>query len=131
MHLLRHAAGPESLSPEQLDAGWSEVSDEIAPTPWWRQAWVKWAGTAAVAAAAAAIVVVVWPTSTTGPGDGPMEDPLASLGGQSATLEAQFELLAPPAREKIEREVDSQRSVMRADLIEVAEQAGKTAGGAP
>lgn len=131
VHLLRHAAGPESLTPEQLDEGWSDVAAEIEPEPWWRKAWVRWAGTAAVAAAAAAVVVVVWP-ATQGTGDDPGQlEGIAALGGQSVTLEAQFELLAPPARAVIDQKVEGQRGQMRSELIAVALQAGKTAGGAP
>lgn len=129
VHLLRHAAGPETLSPEQLDAGWNEVADEIAPEPWWRKAWVRWAGTAAVAVAAAAVIVVVWPV-TQGGGDD-LDGPLAVVGGQAATLEAQFEILAPEAQAKIDQEVDGQRGALRSELIAMAAASGKTAGGAP
>jgi hypothetical protein len=132
LHLLRHAATPEELGDEALEAVWSDIAAEITPTPWWRRTWVWWGGTA-VAAAAAAVLVIVIPSDPVGDVSR-SDDPVQTAAAESPaeTLERQFALLAPAARDELERTVEDSRGAMRRELLAMAASAdGKTAGGAP
>jgi hypothetical protein len=64
VHLLRHAREPEAIAPEQLDAIWSAIENEVASAkePWWRKAWVWWSAPA-LAAAAVLVVVIANPSA--------------------------------------------------------------------
>jgi hypothetical protein len=131
-HLLRHARAPEVLGEQALASVWEQLESQLEsarPSPWWRRGWVLWGGTVATAAAAAAILVIVWPGgSAQGPAD---PQPLVAAKSPAQTLERQFELLAPAARAQLGRTVDASRGSMRGDLLGLATNAGKTAGGAP
>ena len=137
VHLFRHAAGPETLEPEAVDAIWAEVSGGIEAesgfTPWWRRVldWRIGLGVAVAAAAALVLVIAADPgqqTATT-------VDPVAQREGAeglSITLQAQFDLLAPQARAEIEAEVDDGRGVVRQALVASLESKPEgTVGGAP
>lgn len=132
VHLLRHARAPERVGDDALASVWAEIESELAearPLPWWRRGWVVLGGTVAAAAAAAAILVVVWP-GPEGPGEG--EPRVARGESPAATLERQFELLAPAARAELGRTVEASRGSMRHELLGLATgSAGKTVGGAP
>ncbi len=133
VHLLRHAVAPEVISNAALDRIWSDVAVEITPTPWWKKL-VGWrvAGPALAVAAAAVVVVIVWPKQSAVPEPAP-EVATRDVADDSTAdvLAAQFEMLAPAAREGIARTVDDGRGAMRRDLIALAVGDGKTAGGAP
>ena len=141
VHLFRHAAGPETLEPDAVDAIWAEVAGGIEAasgfTPWWRRAldWRVGLGVAVAAAAAFVLVIAIDPTPEPASGD---RDPVAQREGAeglSSTLQAQFDLLAPQARVKIEADVDDGRGAVRQALIESLESLESaregTLGGAP
>ena len=138
VHLFRHAAGPETLEPDAVDAVWSDVASQIESesgfTPWWRRMldWRVGMGVA-VAAAAAAVILLAPGADPTDPG--PQADPIAQAGGaegMSITLQAQFEMLAPEARDAIEERVDEGRGAVRQQLLASLESAADgTLGGAP
>jgi hypothetical protein len=142
VHLFRHAAAPESLGDAAFDRIWADVEAEIAPAPWWKKL-IGWrvAGPALAVAAAAVVVVIVWPRE---PLPEPKPDTIATaeLPTESTAdlLAAQFEILAPAARDDIAQTVDAGRGALRNDLIALAvsssrpsgaEGDGKTVGGAP
>jgi hypothetical protein len=133
LHLLRHARAPEPLGEEALASVWDAIDSELAqaePMPWWRRGWVIFAGTCATAVAAAAVLVVVWPGADE---QSRSDEPLvARAESPAATLERQFELLAPAARAELDRTVDASRTSMRGQLLgDVTGSSGKTLGGAP
>ena len=136
VRLLRHAAAPEVLSTNDLQRVWDEVETEIEaaqPVPWYRRGWARLLGSAAAAAAAATVVVVLWPdpvddAQSTGLAE---PDAVASAQGAAQLLEAQFEMLAPQARAELDAAIETDRSSLRADLIEQAVATGKSMGGAP
>ena len=142
VHLLRHAAAPDALSDAAFEQIWSDVAAEVAPAPWWKKL-LDWrvAGPALAVAAAAVVVVIVWPKADEATVPAPqiatnvVDDhaPPGLVGDESpaAVLEAQFEILAPAARDGIARTVDDGRGAMRADLLALAVGDGKTVGGAP
>lgn len=144
VHLLRHARAPQPLDDAALDRVWGDLDAALDETPaasgwraWLRRPWLV-LGTAGVATAAAAVLVLVWAS----PGDGPtevepetiaqVESPAADPGAMAATIEAQFAMLEPGARAKVERSVDAGRSDLRGELVASAIEAdGRTMGGAP
>ena len=87
----------------------------------------------AVAAAAAAVILLAPGADPTD--SGPQADPIAQAGGaegMSITLQAQFEMLAPEARDAIEERVDEGRGAVRQQLLASLESAADgTLGGAP
>lgn len=123
LHLLRHARGPEPLRPDALDQVWSDMESEISReggwTPWWKRMldWRVGVGFAVASAAAVALFVAARPPSTTSTNDSVAQLPPARDAGMSATLEAQFDLLAPAARHAIGDSVDSGRATVRAGLL--------------
>lgn len=141
VHLFRHAASPESLGDAAFERIWADVEAEIAPAPWWKKL-IGWrvAGPALAVAAAAVVVVIVWPREQM---PEPKPDTVASADPESEStadlLAAQFEILAPAARDGIAETVDDGRGALRNDLIALAvstrppgpEGDGKTVGGAP
>lgn len=135
VHLFRHAAGPEALEPEAAQAVWAEMAEKLEAesgfTPWWRRMFDWRVGVGVAVAAAAAAVVVI----STGPEPMPetRTDAVAQLGaaeGMSITLQAQFDLLAPQARDEIGAEVDEGRGALREDLL-ASLKPSSTMGGAP
>lgn len=60
LHLLRHVREPDALQAPQLDALWSSIAAEVAPTitPWWRKAWLWWSAPAIAATAVLAVIVL-------------------------------------------------------------------------
>ncbi len=132
IRLFRHAAAPEVLEPEAMDAVWSELEPDVTQTPWWRKLfdW-KVAATGAAVAAAAAVVVIAWP------GDGaptpPPRDEIAAASPamMGAQLQTQFEILAPGARASVAKDVDASRGSVRRELLTFAAAQDKTIGGAP
>jgi hypothetical protein len=133
IHLLRHTAGPEALGDEGLEKVWAEIEPEVAPARWWKK-FLGWrvAGPAVAAAAAAVVIVIVWPGSE--PPDKPGGDEVAvqeTGPGSAEILAAQFEMLAPAARQDIATRVEDGRSSLRGDLLALAVGDTKTIGGAP
>lgn len=136
VHLFRHAAGPETLEPEAARAVWSEMAEQLEAesgfTPWWRRMFDWRVGVGVAVAAAAAAVVVI----STGPEPMPeaRTDAVAQLGGAdeaiSMTLQAQFDLLAPQARDEIGGALDEGRGALREDLL-ASLKPSSTMGGAP
>lgn len=138
VHLFRHAAGPETLDPESVDAVWSDVAGQIEAesgfTPWWRRMLDWRVGVGVAVAAAAAAVIVLAPGSDVPAPGGPTEPIAQAPGaeGMSITLQAQFEMLAPEARQAIETRVDEGRGAVRQQLLASLESgADGTLGGAP
>lgn len=137
VHLFRHAAGPETLEPDAVDAVWSDVASQIESesgfTPWWRRIFDWRVGVGVAVAAAAAAVLVLAPGQATEPDDAP--EPIAQAGGaegMSVTLQAQFDMLAPGARHAIDERVDEGRGAVRQQLLASLESAADgTIGGAP
>ena len=139
VHLLRHARAPEGLAEARLDAVWADIDAELAaeaPAPWWRRPWTWIGATAFATAAAAAVLVIVIPNAGQTPpptvaagGDGGSEPELASAAGQAAALERQFQILAPGARRRVEREVDDDRTQLREQLLAQARAAGDASKG--
>lgn len=137
VHLFRHAASPEALGDAALERIWGDVEAEIAPAPWWKKL-VGWrvAGPALAVAAAAVVVVIVWPRQ---PLPEPKPDTIAeaeiATESTADVLAAQFEILAPAARDDIAKTVDDGRGALRDDLIALAvgspDDDGKSIGGAP
>ena len=124
VHLFRHAAGPETLEPDALEAVWSETAEGIEAesgfVPWWRRMldWRVGVGVGVAAAAAAVLLMATRPPSPD-PGAG-AGAPIAQAGGaagMSVTLEGQFELLAPEARADIAHRVDGGRGAVRARMV--------------
>ncbi len=139
IHLLRHARGAEPLGPDAMDQIWSELEPEIAAVPWWRRVldWRVGVGVAVAAAAAAVLVVAAQPSAPEG-----SEATVAQAGSGSdaaamgITLQAQFDMLAPSARDDITGRVDDGRSRVRGRLLATitgSSQADRpaTIGGAP
>ncbi len=135
VHLFRHAAGPEVLEPEAVDAGWAELCAQIDAesgfVPWWRRMldWRVGVGLAVAGAAAAVLLLAARPPEPE-PEPGAVAQREAAANGMSGTLSAQFELLAPTARAAIGVEVDDGRSAVRQQLLAGLASPG-TAGGAP
>ncbi len=135
VHLFRHAAGPEALDPEAARAIWSEVAERLEAesgfTPWWRRMldWRIGVGVAVAAAAVAVLVVSAEPGALPEVGPGSVAQ-LGGPAGMSVTLESQFELLAPRAREEIGAEVDEGRGALREDLLASLKPSSE-AGGVP
>jgi hypothetical protein len=80
------------------------------------------------------VIVIVWPTPE--PALHEPTTPTIAMGeeGSESTadlLAAQFEMLAPSARDGIARSVDESRGTMRDDLLALAVAQDKSAGGAP
>ena len=102
-------------------------------------------GTAGLATAAAAVLVLVWSDPQPDPGQDPQgtiaqvsddegggELPPRDPASMSATIEAQFAMLEPGARAKVDRSVDEGRDDLRGELVAAALRAdGGTMGGAP
>lgn len=135
VHLFRHAAGPETLEPDAVDAVWADVASQIESesgfTPWWRRVLDWRIGVGVAVAAAAAAVIVMVPPSDPGPSAGPIAQ-ATGAEGMSITLQTQFELLAPEARDAIEARVDEERGAVRQQLLASLESATDgTLGGAP
>ena len=138
VHLLRHARAPEELPRDRFEALWDGVADSIAaaeqaaaPAPWWKRSW-SWAGGAALAAAAAVVVLLVLVPERP---DGTDPTEIAQAPGRNAIadkIERQFALLAPKARQQVQREADDNRDTLRGNLLSDALAAGDgTIGGAP
>lgn len=135
VHLFRHAAGPEALDADAVEAIWSEVATSIEAeagfTSWWRRL-LDWRVGVGVAVAAAAAMVLVISTNT---GPTRSASPVAQAGaaeGMSITLQAQFDMLAPEARAQIDAQVDVGRGAVRERLLaSLAPAAPGTIGGAP
>ncbi|MCR9166157.1 MAG: hypothetical protein ACE37F_10460 [Nannocystaceae bacterium] len=138
VHLLRHAAGPEALDAEGVDAVWSDVATQIESesgfTPWWRRVLDWRVGVGVAVAVAAAAVLVLAPGDDTPP-PGETSGPIASgpgAAGMSVTLQAQFDMLAPQARSAIDARVDEGRGAVRTQLLaSLGSGADATLGGAP
>lgn len=122
VHLFRHAAGPETLEPDALEAVWSQTAEQIEAesgfTPWWRRMldWRVGMGAAVAAAAVAVLVLSLRPEPTSQP---PVDAVATASGaaGMSATLQTQFDLLAPQAREAVADDVDLGRAAVRERML--------------
>ena len=142
LHLLRHAAAPEVLADDRLDAIWAQ-GPGAEVDPWWKRAWSGhsgWIAGAAALAGAAAVLLIVLPTRNTGDSDGAGGNPAIARAEtsqpptQAEMIERQFALLAPRARAQLGREVDVSRDTLRGDLMADAVAAaapGSDVGGAP
>ncbi len=137
VHLFRHATGPEALEPEAARAVWSEVAQQLEAesgfTPWWRRVLDWRVGVGVAVAAAAAAVVVIASGADPLPADSP--DSVAQLGGAGSqgmplTLQAQFDMLAPQARDEITSALDEGRGAVREDLL-ASVRPSSTIGGTP
>ncbi len=123
VHLFRHAAGPEALEADAVDAVWSEVSAQIEAesgfVPWWRRMldWRVGVGLAVGVAAAAVLVIASRPNPAPQPDPGAVAQLDGASAGMSDTLSAQFEMLAPTARRAIDVEVDDGRSAVRRQML--------------
>jgi len=138
VHLFRHAAAPEALEPDALDAVWSDVAAQIEAengfVPWWRRV-LDWRVGVGVAVAAAAALVVLM-SADPEPAPSPRGEAVAQADGSkqlSATLQAQFEMLAPQARDEIVEEVEQGRSAVREQMLATLQPPppAATPGGAP
>lgn len=136
VHLFRHAAGPEVLDPEAVDAIWADVAGGIEAesgfTPWWRRMfdWRVGVGVAVAAAAAMVLVLSTSPAPQTASDGVAQRGPAPGAEGLSVTLQAQFDMLAPQARAQIDAEVDDGRGAVRQRLLASLEP-DDTHGGAP
>lgn len=139
VHLLRHARAPEGMATPRLDAVWRGLDEAIAEDgardssamPWWKRPW-SWVGGSALAAAAAAVVLIVVLPGESGPQTQPVAQRQTPRVGPAATIEKQFALLAPRARQAAAREVDTSRDALRGRLLsDAVAAADATEGGAP
>ena len=144
VHLLRHARAPQAIDEDALDSLWGDLDaaleEERAQTGWraWlRRPWVL-AGGLGTAAAAAAVLVMVWAPTTEDP-SAPSTPQVAQVqesergkADMAATIEAQFAMLEPGARNQVRRSVEDGRTQLRGELLASALRAdGRTMGGAP
>ncbi len=124
IHLLRHARGPESLAPADLERLWStELAPAITPLPWWRRRWL-W-GVVPACATAALLIVVLRDNSddaamvaASRPAAGETLVATASPPPSPArALEQQFAQLEGNARRDLGDDVDRGRGVLRSQLL--------------
>jgi len=114
--LLRHSVRPEALDERALDSIWRSLEPEMVSVPWWRRiAVVRW--TPLLAVAAAGLLVVIARSSTDGGVDASEGIIVARYPVGASAFEAQFERLAPRARERVTAEVDVKRAWLRAQLL--------------
>jgi hypothetical protein len=117
--LLGHARGPEPAPQARIDDAWREIETQLHPTRARVWKWL-WLGGGLVAAAAALVLVVVVGFETH---ESATEGGHAALS--AADLSAQFELLLPAARERVEADVESKRSMLRRRLTQRAKSMGE------